>query len=303
MPRTVFYERFHAAIDRSPFLAQDPASADVLFPEEDTAIETNWPRYGDPASAFARGTFNRTVFWEEYSGYIDGLKQRPEAMCILCMHPDLAMARRLSGCASKMVADINLLVPHRDENPRSISMPALPLVTGTGGNAEPTVLASFRGANSHPVREVLARSRNEPDIVVDLLDAHPQAGAIDAEAGKTDREYAGLLAASSFAFVPRGDRAFSYRLLEVMSFGCIPVVLADGLVLPFDRLIDWGACALHVPEAEAGTVVERIRAIPPDQVAAMRHNVMQTYRTHLDGFDRICRALIAEISILHSTSP
>ena len=31
-----------------------------------------------------------------------------------------------------------------------------------------------------------------------------------------------------FAFVPRGDALFSYRLLEVMARGAIPVILSDG---------------------------------------------------------------------------
>ena len=54
------------------------------------------------------------------------------------------------------------------------------------------------------------------------------------------RVCAGLLSRAKFGFVPRGDAIFSYRLLETMSFGVIPVIIADGWALPFgEHLLDW----------------------------------------------------------------
>jgi hypothetical protein len=66
--------------------------------------------------------------------------------------------------------------------------------------------------------------------------------------GPDQPAYQALLQQPIFAFVPRGDCLFSYRFLEVISFGCIPIVLADGWILPFDRIIRWDGQALHLPE-------------------------------------------------------
>ena len=43
-PRTEYWERFLRALKQSAFFAE--SGPRILIPCEDTAIETNWPRYG-----------------------------------------------------------------------------------------------------------------------------------------------------------------------------------------------------------------------------------------------------------------
>ena len=57
IPRTVFWERFIKALRQSEFFTE--SDADILVPLEDTAMETNWPRYGNPKTAYVRGDFAR----------------------------------------------------------------------------------------------------------------------------------------------------------------------------------------------------------------------------------------------------
>lgn len=44
---------------------------------------------------------------------------------------------------------------------------------------------------------------------------------------------------SVFCTVFRGTRLAQPVLLEAMASGCIPIVLADTLVMPFEEVIDW----------------------------------------------------------------
>jgi len=53
-----------------------------------------------------------------------------------------------------------------------------------------------------------------------------------------------------FCFVPKGLGYWSNRLYEVMFAGCIPVILSDGISLPFDDLLDWTSFSLKWPMAE-----------------------------------------------------
>ena len=97
-------------------------------------------------------------------------------------------------------------------------------------------------------------------------------------AGAKDDSYAELMAASAFAFIPRGDALFSYRLLEAMSYGCIPVILSDNWVLPFDRTIAWTDIALHVPENGVPLLPQLLRAFEPQRIAEIQQAVVGTYR-------------------------
>ena len=44
------------------------------------------------------------------------------------------------------------------------------------------------------------------------------------------------------------NKSFFYRFLEALQAGCIPVLLSNGWVLPFDSKIDWNLAAVWADE-------------------------------------------------------
>ncbi|ETO13240.1 hypothetical protein RFI_24130 [Reticulomyxa filosa] len=60
--------------------------------------------------------------------------------------------------------------------------------------------------------------------------------------------YSDLVLHSHFCLVIAGDMVWSYRLMDVMSAGCIPVIVANGWTLPFENLIDWKNYVLFIDE-------------------------------------------------------
>jgi len=81
------------------------------------------------------------------------------------------------------------------------------------------------------------------------------------------QEYADLLANTTFALCPRGDALFSYRLLESMHAGVIPVILADGWVLPFSELLNYSDFALHVEESRYRELPQIFAVIPKSTIS------------------------------------
>ena len=57
-----------------------------------------------------------------------------------------------------------------------------------------------------------------------------------------------MLSRTTFGFAPHGDARWSLRFLELLSVGLIPVIISDGLRLPFDQVIDWSSIVVTIPE-------------------------------------------------------
>jgi hypothetical protein len=64
----------------------------------------------------------------------------------------------------------------------------------------------------------------------------------------TDVDTYNALLNTSYALVPHGDGRWNYRFSEVVGACAIPVVIADGLTLPFEELIDWTTAAVILRE-------------------------------------------------------
>eukprot|EP01084_Bolivina_argentea_P296909 511432_1 len=64
--------------------------------------------------------------------------------------------------------------------------------------------------------------------------------------------YIDLMWKSHFCFVISGHTPFSFRLMESLSAGCIPIVIASGWILPFNQLIDWKRYCVFIEEEYFG---------------------------------------------------
>ena len=51
--------------------------------------------------------------------------------------------------------------------------------------------------------------------------------------------YTELLTNTQFGIVIRGDTFYSYRFMEVLSAGVVPVIFSDKWVLPFHEILDY----------------------------------------------------------------
>ena len=57
-----------------------------------------------------------------------------------------------------------------------------------------------------------------------------------------------LMPASQFALVTEGYGLNELKLVDALSAGCIPVIVYDHYVLPFEDILDWESFSVRVPE-------------------------------------------------------
>ncbi|KAG2627032.1 probable glucuronosyltransferase Os01g0926700 [Panicum virgatum] len=69
-----------------------------------------------------------------------------------------------------------------------------------------------------------------------------------------------------FCLCPLGWAPWSPRLVEAVVFGCIPVVIADGIVLPFADAIPWADVGVFVAEEDVPRLDTILTSIPPEVV-------------------------------------
>src|SRR6218665_797757 len=100
---------------------------------------------------------------------------------------------------------------------------------------------------------------------------------------------------STFCLVPRGRRMGSFRFLEALQKGCIPVVLRNSWKLPFSEVIDWKKSVIILDERLLFQIPEQIRNIPTFVIERMRAQCVFLYNHYFASLDRIISTTITII--------
>lgn len=108
-------------------------------------------------------------------------------------------------------------------------------------------------------------------------------------------DYQSLMANSTFCLVPRGRRLGSFRFLEALSLGCIPVVLSNSWVLPFSEVIDWSSAVIMADERLLLQIPEQIRSISKQKLISLRSKCLSLYENYFSSVERIVKTTLTII--------
>ncbi|CAE8650975.1 unnamed protein product, partial [Polarella glacialis] len=70
----------------------------------------------------------------------------------------------------------------------------------------------------------------------------------DVSVGGFIEEYFEVMGDSHFCLIPEGTSSWTNHLYESFFAGCIPLILSDKFVLPFQELIDWPSLSIRWPQ-------------------------------------------------------
>lgn len=90
--------------------------------------------------------------------------------------------------------------------------------------------------------------------------------------------YKEMLSRSRFSLCPSGTGPSSIRFLESLGSGAIPVILADKMMLPKIRGINWKDCTIKIAEKDYNKLNNILREITSNQECELRKKGLKAYK-------------------------
>lgn len=135
---------------------------------------------------------------------------------------------------------------------------------------------SFRGSLYRGgVRKLLM-----PDLVA-LSEG--RAWDLKANGQEKPRDYMRLLLNSKYSLYMYGDRVHTSRLYDVMTFGAVPVIIADQYDLPFSWLLEWSKFSVRVRESDVKSLPRILESADYDSLRRELKKVSPFFQYHQSG--------------------
>ncbi|XP_064993131.1 probable glycosyltransferase At5g03795 isoform X1 [Musa acuminata AAA Group] len=157
----------------------------------------------------------------------------------------------------------------------SIRNPRRPL-RDIGGKpaSQRTILAFFAGQMHGRVRPILLQYWSGRDENIKIYGPLPKGVA-------KKMSYAEHMKSSKFCICPMGYEVNSPRIVEAIYYECVPVVIADNFVLPFEEVLDWHAFSVVIAEKDIANLKDILLRIPQSEYVTMQMNVKKLQKHFL----------------------
>jgi len=293
--RSLLYERFVKRLRR--FETADPTQARFIFVDIDTVYQWMWPNpspykgnlvrklcpqhWFDPESV---QIWIRTVkfycqsYPEHYRSQRFIFFQNPNRFDWQAGH---SFTKNTSYEVRRKLPDLNITVVGFDLTDEEMKPGDLNLLHPLTKPMVPSefddlqlnrdstrkFLAGFRGKPSTKMRERIYNLTAPDNHEVFLKHSSPRKNKNEYQI----KEYKKLLRSFVFGLALRGDAHYSFRLVEVLTYGCVPVVI-DSKAAPIYvpgaiQMDDW---ALTIKEEEIENLMNVLVQIPNDKIRKMK---------------------------------
>ncbi|KAK6234615.1 hypothetical protein SCA6_009952 [Theobroma cacao] len=85
--------------------------------------------------------------------------------------------------------------------------------------------------------------------------------------------YQSEIVRSVFCLCPLGWAPWSPRLVESVALGCVPVIIADGIRLPFSSAVNWPEMSLTVSERDVGKLGRILEHVAATNLSTIQKNL------------------------------
>lgn len=105
----------------------------------------------------------------------------------------------------------------------------------------------------------------------------------------TGREfnYPQILKESMYCLVIRSGRLIQSILMEVIASQCIPIVIADSVVMPFNSHLDWNKIAIVIPEDNIKNLLKIVHAVSNERRGELYWQLRWVYDRYFASMEKI----------------
>ncbi|KAH7429326.1 hypothetical protein KP509_09G041800 [Ceratopteris richardii] len=267
--------------DKNPFVTKDPFKAHAFFLPFSVSMMVSYlykPNSRDmgPLLHFVKNYVElvgaKYPFWNRSEG--------ADHFMLSCHDwgPHVSRAHpHLEKQAIRVLCNANSsegFVPYKDASLPEINLVGGHIPAALGGLPvkERTFLAFFAGQDHGPVRPILYKYWEGQDDDIKVFHKLP---------ADTNHTYQEFMKLSKFCLCPGGYEVNSPRIVEAIYNDCIPVIIADGFVLPFSDVLDWEAFSIRVSEKDIPNLKLILKAVSESKLKEMQERVRQARRHFL----------------------
>jgi hypothetical protein len=238
---------------------------------------------------------NPTYYWEKF---LPSIIQLPEwqrcsglDFIIPATHPVTPLNINDKSTELNILAHASFLVVDNDMKSRYPKDPIIPYFVDSPLardeellTASRNILVAFAATSRQSVRGRIFQQfstivQHEPDVLIQ-------------EKMKSVSEYYQMLRNATFCMVVRGDTTSSSRLFAAIAYGCIPVIISDWILMPYQQLIDYTKFSIQIEESFIMNHPEDflvfLRNISSAAIASLRQGLAQARQALLyDGLQEL----------------
>lgn len=112
----------------------------------------------------------------------------------------------------------------------------------------------------------------------------------------TEVEYPTILEKGTFCLIARGVRLAQPSLLESLATGCVPVIMADNIILPFHEVIDWSLASVTIRESDLHSIMTVLKSVSASKIKEMQKQGTFLYETYLSSIEKIVLTTLDELN-------
>ncbi|KAI8791941.1 exostosin-2 [Biomphalaria glabrata] len=285
-PMTREFQEILRTISQSPFYSKDPERACLFIPSVDL-LNQNWIR---PAQVSK--ILSSLKWWNSGKNHLlfnmlPGTA--PDFVNYLGVNTDKAMVAGggFSSITYRRTFDVSIPV----YNPllEGVELPAKSHLE----DRKWLLISSQFGLNvvyKAELQSVVAKDNKV--FLLDRCKGTPLNYSVRCDQLGQEHLYPNILQDATFCLVIRGNRLGQPTLMDVMMAGCIPVVVADGYLMPFHEVLDWTRASIHLKEQHLPDVLDVLNKYSPERIQDMRRQVYYYWQRYFKSLSDMTLATL-----------